>query len=95
MPAVRKKIRRRRPDRVDQYESQSYRDLQARLVVNVRAAREAQRWTQEQAAEACLMATRLFQRVEAGDVNLTLTSLARLCVGLDVDMAQLFRPVKK
>lgn len=95
MVAARKKTRRRRPDRVVQYKSPSYRDLQARLVVNVRAAREGHGWTQEQAAEACLMATRLFQRVEAGDVNLTLTSLARLCVGLDVDVAEIFRPVKK
>ena len=94
MAAARKRTRRRKAERVDQYESESYRDLQARLVVNVRAAREAQRWTQEQAAEACLMATRLYQRVEAGKSNLTLTSLARLCIGLDVDMAQLFRPVK-
>ena len=95
MAAVRKKTRRRKPERVDQYQSPVYRDLQARLVVNVRVAREGHGWTQEQAAEACLMATRLFQRVEAGDANLTLTSVARLCDGLNVDVVQLLRPVKK
>jgi DNA-binding Xre family transcriptional regulator len=38
------------------------------------------------------MTTRLFQRVEGEDENLTFTSLARLCEGLGVDVVQLFKP---
>lgn len=95
MVAARKKARRRKPDRADQYKSQAFRDLQARLVVNVRAVRDERAWTQEEAAHQCGMATRLLQRVEAGEVNLTLTSLARLCEGLQVDAVRLLRSVKK
>jgi hypothetical protein len=36
------------------------------------------------------MSTRLFQRIEAEDVNLTLTTLARLVDGLGADVAALF-----
>ena len=38
------------------------------------------------------MAPRVFQFVEAGAVNLTFTTLARLCNGFEVDARRLFRP---
>jgi len=84
--------RTRRPERADQYESPAYRELQARLAVAVRCLREEKGWTQEEAAHRCGMTTRLFQRVEGEDVNLTFTSLARLCEGFGVDVTQLFQP---
>jgi transcriptional regulator with XRE-family HTH domain len=84
--------RQRRPERVEQYESAAYRDLQARLAVAVRQLREEKGWTQEEAAHRCNMTTRLFQRVEGEDVNLTFTTLARLSVGLEVDVVQLLKP---
>ncbi|MFY0572809.1 helix-turn-helix domain-containing protein [Archangium lansingense] len=84
--------RTRRPERAEQYESASYRDLQARLAAAVRHLREEKGWTQEEAAHRCGMTTRLFQRVEGEDVNLTFTTLARLCEGFEVDVAQLFQP---
>lgn len=86
--------RRRRPERAEQYESAAYRELQALLAVAVRHLRNEKGWTQEEAAHRCGMTTRLFQRVEGSEVNLTFTTLARLCEGLEVDVVHLFRPVR-
>ncbi|MCY1075182.1 helix-turn-helix domain-containing protein [Archangium lansingense] len=84
--------RQRRPERAEQYESAAYRDLQARLAASVRHLREVKGWTQEEAAHRCGMTTRLFQRVEGEDVNLTFTTLARLCDGFEVDVVQVLKP---
>lgn len=86
--------RQRRPERAEQYESAAYRDLQARLAAAVLRLREEKGWTQEEAAHRCGMTTRLLQRVEGKDVNLTFTSLARLCEGLGVDVVRLLAPIE-
>lgn len=85
-------MRRRRADRQNQYRSAVYRDLQARLAANVRALREQEGWTQEEAAERAAMATPLLQRVEAASANVTLTTLARLSRGFGSDVLQLLAP---
>lgn len=85
-------MRRRRLARASQYESDAYRELQFRLSSNARRLREEKRWSQEEAADRCAMATRLLQRVESGKVNLTLTTLARLCEGFEVDVIHLLAP---
>ncbi len=82
--------RRRRTDRVKQYEHPTYLGIKDRLARNVRRQRDSRAWSQEEAAQRCGMSTRLFQRIEAADANLTLTTLARLSVGFDVDIARLF-----
>jgi len=86
--------RKRRPERAEQYESDAYRELQRRLATAVRRLREEKGWTQEEAAHRCGMTTRLYQRVEGEEVNLTFTSLARLCQGFAVDVVRFLKPLR-
>ena len=58
----------------------------------LRAARDERGWTQEEAGARCGMAMQQYQRIEAGRVNLTFTSLARLCEGFGVDACVLLSP---
>src|SRR5438105_2463887 len=87
-------MRRRRTERAPQYRSATFRDLQGRLAANVRALREEREWTQEEAAHRSKMATQLFQRIEAGTVNLTFATLARLSQGFGEDVLRLLAPAK-
>ena len=84
-------MKKRRSDRQNQYESPQYRVLQTRLAANLKHLREKEAWTQEIAADKCGMSTRLYQRCEAGDSNITLTTLARLCSGFQLDPSELWR----
>lgn len=86
--------RRRRAERLPQYEGAIYRALLRRFATRLRALREAQGWTQEEAGARCGMAMQQYQRIEAGRVNLTFTSLARLCEGFGVDACALLCPVE-
>ena len=83
-------MRRRRADRLALYAAPGYRALRARVAANVRRARERHGWAQEQAADRVDMATRMVQGIEAGAMNVTLVTLARLCEGLGVDVRDLF-----
>jgi len=87
--------RRRRPERAEQYETAAYRELQARLAAAVRRLRQQREWTQEEAAHRCGMTVRVFQRMEGEEVNVTFTSLARLCEGFEVDVLELLKPLKR
>lgn len=66
-----------------------YRDWVGRVAANARRMREARSWSQEQAADSCGLDRRHYQAVEAGSVNLTLTTLARLTAGFEVDPIEL------
>lgn len=89
-------MRQRRSARDPQYKSEAYQLVQSRLAENVERLRSSKGWTQEEAAHRCAMATRQFQHVEHGTANVTLTTVARLCEGLEVDVGLLFvRPRRR
>lgn len=84
-------MKRRRAERAAQYESAAYSSIQSRLAGNIEHLRGIRGWTQEDAAHHCEMSTRLYQHVEHGSANVTLTTLARLVQGFEVDVELLFR----
>ena len=93
--AKRKPERRRKADRLPLYEGQTYRVLQERLAESVLRLRKEKNLTQEEAAHRCEMSTRLYQRSESEDANVTLATLARICDGFSVDVVELFRARKR
>lgn len=88
--AKRKRARRRREERLPLYEGATYRALQGRLAESVLRLRKADDMSQEEAAHLCQMSTRLYQRAESEEANITLATLARLCDGFGVDVVELF-----
>jgi len=66
--------------------------LGTRLGRSAKRLRSARRWTQEQAAEAARLNPRHYQKIEEGSVNLTLSTIERLCQAFGVDVLELFAP---
>jgi transcriptional regulator with XRE-family HTH domain len=88
-------MRRQTKVREAQYKRPLYRELIGRIAANVRRLRESSGWTQEEAAFQCDgMATYVFQCVEAGETNITATTIARLAEGFGVDPQELLAPAK-
>jgi transcriptional regulator with XRE-family HTH domain len=65
--------------------------LRQRLSINVRAMRYAAGLTLKKASERAEMHWRHWQKIEAGEVNVTLLTLARLGESLGADPADLLR----
>ena len=63
-----------------------------RVAKNLRALREKRGLTQEQLAHHSGMAPRHLQKAEAGEVNLTLNTISKLCAALSIDAQALFMP---
>lgn len=63
--------------------------LQVRLAGGLRRERARKGWTQEQAAEACRLNVRHYQKLEEGSVNTTLRTLERLSLAFGVDVLRL------
>ncbi|MCX6902117.1 MAG: helix-turn-helix transcriptional regulator [Verrucomicrobia bacterium] len=70
-------------------------EAQSLLAGNVRRLREKLKWTQEQAAEASEIAVRHFQKIEAGDVNVTVATLSRVARAFRVPIWALFEEKKQ
>jgi len=66
--------------------------LQCLLGANLRRLRERNGMTQEEAAETVGVNWRHWQKLEAGEVNVTLKTLAKICEGMGVDIRKLFTP---
>ncbi|MGJ4880283.1 helix-turn-helix domain-containing protein [Bradyrhizobium sp. HKCCYLRH1065] len=64
----------------------SANNLLRRVGSNVRALRERRSLTQDYLAFTAGLATRHLQKIEAGQVNLTLRTMARLAKALNVDV---------
>src|SRR5262245_23496897 len=69
--------------------------LRQRLSINVRSLRHAAGLTLKKASERAEMHWRHWQKIEAGEVNVTLQTLVRLGDSLDVDPSDLLREPPK
>jgi transcriptional regulator with XRE-family HTH domain len=64
------------------------------IAANVRARRVRLSLTQERVAEGAKLDLRHYQRVERGQVNVTIDVLVKLVDVLEMPLARLFRPGK-
>jgi transcriptional regulator with XRE-family HTH domain len=61
---------------------------------NVARLRQARGWTQDQLAEKAQLATRYLQRIERGQVNMSVVVLVQLARALSVPASRLLRPAR-
>lgn len=66
----------------------------AALSRNIKAAREAAGLTQDQAADAAEMQSAVYSRIERGEVDPRLSSLAKIAAGFGVTVGDLTRDVE-
>lgn len=67
-----------------------YRRSQRALAEVIRTRRQQLGLTQEEAAHAMQLATRHYQKLEAGELNVTLKTLARVAQALGLEIGELF-----
>lgn len=72
-----------------------YKFIQKKLAEGVRNRRKQLGLTQEAAAHAIGIATRHYQKIEAGEVNVTLQTLAQIAKSLDIEIRDLFPKQKQ
>jgi transcriptional regulator with XRE-family HTH domain len=78
-----------RPSRVFK-KSQAYLTVTENLGKRIRQLREDRGWTLEQASEAMHIDLKHLQKIEAGQLNVTLVTLVRVAEGFCVPIAILF-----
>lgn len=66
-----------------------YRQLQKRLGASLRKRRNELGLTQEDVSDLLGMVARQYQKIEAGEVNVTLRTLTRLAIALKVNVRDL------
>lgn len=75
------------------FESPTYRRVIERVAANVQRLRAARGWTQEDLAAHCGdLDLTVLRGVEAARTNVTAATVARLCEGLGVDVAEIYDP---
>lgn len=85
------RTRQRKIDREHLYQAPAFLEIQRRVGANIRKLRLEKELTQEQLAYLAGLSTRVFQRAEAGESNLTLVTISRLCTALSVRPEDLVR----
>lgn len=78
-----------RPSRVHKKGARYLREARA-LGLRLRRLREVHGWTLEQTAERCDLDLKHLQKIESGQLNVTLVTLVRLAGGFREPMATLF-----
>jgi len=78
-----------RSSRVHKKSARYLREAKA-LGLRLRRLREAEGWTLERMAERCDLDLKHLQKIESGQLNVTLVTLVRLSVGLREPIAALF-----
>ena len=72
--------------------SESQQSLRRRLALAVRRERAKRGWTQEATSERAGLNPRHLQKLEAGELNVTIETLGRLCEAFEIDLTDLLRP---
>jgi len=62
-----------------------------RLARNVKRFRQECGWTQEEASYRIKIHNRQFQKLEHGQANVTMETLAKICVAFKIDGEELLR----
>jgi transcriptional regulator with XRE-family HTH domain len=78
------------PDTLPSMAELRFKRVTRTLSKALRARRRQLRLTQEDVAERLGMITRQYQKIESGEVNVTLRTLVRLCDALSVELRELF-----
>ena len=68
-----------------------FEKAKTKLAQAMRRRRAQLKLTQEDAAHAVDMATRHYQKLEAGELNITLRTLTRLVVTLGLDVSEIYK----
>ena len=79
-----------RPSRVHRRSARFEREAKT-LGSRIRALRTDAGWTLETAAERCDLDLKHLQKIEAGQLNVTLVTLVRLAFGFRVPVSRLFK----
>ena len=66
------------------------KDLAGKIGARIKAVRKARRLTQERLAEQAEISPRYLSRLEVGDQNPSIDTLARLARALEIDLWELF-----
>jgi transcriptional regulator with XRE-family HTH domain len=86
-------VRRKPTTRDPLYQTIEYLDFLGRVAANVRRARDARGWTQEEAAAHCgQLSVYVLRQIEGAHTNVTAVTLARLSAGFGVDVATFLLP---